>query len=43
MLIESDLEFAVDLSETDGGGILERSIGFSEARERSHRATLFYL
>lgn len=26
---ERDLEFAVDLSETNGGGILEGSIGFA--------------
>lgn len=40
----SDLEFAVDLSETDGGGIFECSIGFSKARECSHskdRSTVF--
>jgi len=35
-LNKGDLEFAVDFGKANGGGILEGSIGFSEALKRSH-------
>lgn len=36
MKMESDLEFAVDLCDADGGGIFERSDCFPEAVKRCH-------